>query len=205
MADQTEPLSPPLSGSPSLRTLLAFTLLVVAGFGILVPTLASGVVSTLFPWQANGSLVRAGDRVVGSVLVAQPFTSAGDFQPRPSAAGFDPMAASGSNQARSNPALVQCIAEARRALALRDGIAPHLVPDDLITQSGSGLDPDISRAGAEVQVTRVAAARGLSPDRVRALVAQHVRGPQWGLFGPARVNVLELNLALDALAPASNA
>ena len=109
------------------------------------------------------------------------------------------MAAAGSNQARSNPALQQRIAEAVTAVAAREGIAATSVPFDLVTQSGSGLDPHVSVAAARVQIARVAKARGVPVDAVAGLVEQHIEPPQFGLLGPPRVNVLQLNLALDAL------
>jgi K+-transporting ATPase ATPase C chain len=109
------------------------------------------------------------------------------------------MALAGSNQARSNPDLRQRIADTRAAVAAREGIAPEAVPGDLLTQSGGGIDPHISPEGARIQIARVARARGLSSAQLEALVANQVEGPQFGLFGQPRVNVLELNLALDAL------
>jgi K+-transporting ATPase ATPase C chain len=108
------------------------------------------------------------------------------------------MSAAGSNQARTNPDLRKRIAETIAAVAARDGIAARDVPGELVTQSGGGLDPDLSPAGAQVQIARVAAARNLAPEKVAELVAAHTQGPQFGLLGEPRVNVLELNLALDA-------
>jgi K+-transporting ATPase ATPase C chain len=179
------------AGGLALATLLLF--------GFLYSLAGAGLGRLLFPHQATGSLVGQGDRIVGSALVAQPFADDGYFHPRPSAANYDPMAAAGSNQARSNPDLRKRIAEARAAVAARDGIAPGDVPGDLLTESGSGLDPDITPAGARVQAARVAKARGLDPAVVERLLAAHVRGSRFGL-GEPRVNVLELNLALDAVA-----
>lgn len=183
-----------------MRAACGLALATLVLFGFLYSLAGAGLGSLLFPRQANGSLLAHGDRIVGSALVAQPFAGAGYFQPRPSAANYDPMAAAGSNQARSNPDLRKRIAEARAAVAARDGIAPGDVPAELLTQSGSGLDPDVTPEGARVQATRVAKARGLDPALVGRLVAAHVRGPQFGLLGEPRVNVLELNLALDAVA-----
>lgn len=174
--------------------LLPLLVLACAALYSLVSTLLAGA---LFPAQANGSLLERDGRVLGSALVAQPFAAPGYFQPRPSAAKFDPMAAAGSNQAQSNPDLQQRIADARAALAARDGVDPAQVPDDLLTQSGSGLDPDISVAAAQQQVARVAKARALPDARVAALVATHTRDRQFGVLGQPRVNVLALNLALD--------
>ena len=131
--------------------------------------------------------------------MAQPFADARYFQPRPSAANYDPMAAAGSNMARSNPALRKRIAEGVIAVAKRDGIAPSAVPMELVTQSGGSLDPHVSPTGARVQVARVAKARGLDPAVVQRLVDAETETPQFGLLGQPRVNVLRLNLALDAL------
>ncbi|MEB1530296.1 potassium-transporting ATPase subunit KdpC [Xanthomonas sp. WHRI 7945] len=171
--------------------------LLVLGAAALYSLLATLFAGALFPAQANGSLLQRDGRVLGSALVAQPFAAPGYFQPRPSAAKFDPMAAAGSNQARSNPELQQRIADARTALAARDGVTPAQVLDDLLTQSGSGLDPDISVAAAQQQVARVAKARELPVATVAALVAAQVQPRQFGVLGQPRVNVLALNLALD--------
>ncbi|WP_369976907.1 potassium-transporting ATPase subunit KdpC [Xanthomonas bundabergensis] len=171
--------------------------LLVLGAAALYSLLSTVVAGALFPAQANGSLLERDGRVRGSALVAQPFAAPGYFQPRPSAAKFDPMAAAGSNQARSNPELQQRIADARAALAARDGVAPAQVPDDLLTQSGSGLDPDISVAAAQQQVARVAEARALPAATVAALVAAQAQPRQFGVLGQPRVNVLALNMALD--------
>jgi len=173
--------------------------LLVLGAALLYSLLATVVAGALFPAQADGSLLQQRDgRVLGSALVAQPFAAPGYFQPRPSGAKFDPMAAAGSNQARSNPELLKRIADARASVAARDGVAPAQVADDLLTQSGSGMDPDISVAAAQQQVARVAKARGLPEARVAALVAAQTQPRQFGVLGQPRVNVLALNLALDA-------
>lgn len=183
-----------------LRAPLLFAGVILAGMGLAYSLGGAVLGGALFPAQARGSLVEQGGKVVGSALLAQPFEDARYFQPRPSAANYDPMAAAGSNQARSNPDLVERIAEARAAVAARDGVAAADVPGDLVTQSGGGLDPHVSPAGARVQVTRVARARGLSAAQVQALVDRHTEGVQFGLLGQPRVNVLRLNLALDAVA-----
>ena len=171
--------------------------LLVLGAAALYSLLATLLAGTLFPAQANGSLLQRDGRVLGSALVAQPFAAPGYFQPRPSAAKFDPMAAAGSNQARSNPELQQRIADARASVAARDGVAAAQVADDLLTQSGSGLDPDISVAAAQQQIARVAKARELPVATVAALVAAQAQPRQFGVLGQPRVNVLALNLALD--------
>ncbi|WP_371183212.1 potassium-transporting ATPase subunit KdpC [Xanthomonas sacchari] len=179
------------------RAVLVLPLLVLAS-AALYSLLATVLAGALFPEQANGSLRSHDGRVVGSVLVAQPFAAAGYFQPRPSGAKYDPMSAAGSNQARSNPDLRKRLDDTRQVVAAREGIDPAQVPDDLITQSGSGMDPDISVDAAHIQVARVAAARGLPPQTVAALVAAQTQPRQFGVLGEPRVNVLALNLALDA-------
>lgn len=182
-----------------LRAPLVFTAIVLLLFGLGYALAGTGLGRVLFPAEATGSTRVVDGRVVGSMLLAQPFADARYFQPRPSAANYDPMAASGSNQARSNPALIARIAEARQAVAARDGIAEADVPTELITQSGGGLDPDLTPAGARVQIARVARARGLDPTVVAKLVDAAIEPPQFGVLGQPRVNVLWLNLALDAL------
>ena len=182
----------------SLRGAIAFTVLILLGFGLLYSLVGAVLGRALFPHQATGSIVTVEGRARGSELVAQPFADARYFQPRPSAAGYDPMAAAGSNLARSNPDLRKRIGELTREVSRREGIAPSRVPADLVTQSGSGLDPHLSPAAVQVQIARVAKARGLGDAEVAVLVARHVEAPTWGVLGEPRVNVLELNLALDA-------
>ena len=188
----------PIDDTVSLRPALGLALLALLGFGLLYSLAGTGLGRLLFPQQATGSLVERDGTIVGSTLVAQPFAGDGYFQPRPSAANYDPMAAAGSNQARSNPDLRKRIDETRAAVAAREDIAPDRVPIELITQSGGGLDPHITPDGAQVQIARVARARGLTPSQVEVLIAANTEGPQFGVFGQPRVNVLELNLALDA-------
>lgn len=195
----THPTSnPALDDGGALRGSFVLALVILLGFGAWYSALGAGIGSMLFPVQARGSLVERDGKVVGSSLVAQPFTHAHYFRPRPSAAGHDPMAAAGSNQSRTNPDLRARIGAAVAEVAAREGVAEEAVPADLVTQSGSGLDPHISPAGARIQVARVAAARGLPVDAVQRLVAAHTLPMQFGLLGQPRVNVLELNLALDA-------
>ena len=181
-----------------LRASLVFAVVILLGMGLLYSLTGTVIGSLLFPQQATGSIVNRDGKPIGSLLVAQPFADARYFQPRPSAAGYNPMSAAGSNQARSNPDLRKRIDETRAAVAARDGIAAQDVPGELVTQSGGGLDPDISPAGTRVQIARVAQARGLDRAEVERLVAKHVQEPQFGLLGQPRVNVLALNLALDA-------
>jgi len=200
------PQSPAMPASPSptparglWRGALGFAFAAFLGGGLLYPLAGVGLGQALFAHAANGSLIERSGRVLGSTLVAQPFEAARYFRPRPSAAGFNPMAAAGSNQARTHPELRPRIETDRAAVAAREGIEPAAVPADLITQSASGLDPHISPAAAAVQVARVAQARGLSTDEVRALVERHTAVPPPGLPGEPHVNVLMLNLALDDL------
>ena len=182
----------------SLRAPIAFALVILLGMGLLYSLVGTVIGRTVFPQQATGSLLIRDGQVIGSSLIAQPFASPRYFQPRPSAAGYNPMAAAGSNQARTNPDLRKRTGEAVAAIASREGIATQDVPAELATQSGSGLDPDISPAGAQVQIARVAQARGMDAKRLAELVAAHTQGPQFGFLGEPRVNVLQLNLALDA-------
>lgn len=199
MSTQTRSNSLPVLNDRGVwRASVGLTLFTLLGAGLAYSLVATGITGVLFPTQATGSLVEHDGRVVGSALVAQPFTDARWFQPRPSAASYDPMAAAGSNQARSNPALIERIATTRAEVAARDGIAPEAVAGDLLTQSGGGLDPHISVAAARQQVARVARARNLPDAQVQALVDAQTEGPQFGVFGQPRVNVLQLNLALEA-------
>ena len=183
----------------AVRASLTFAFVILLGMGLLYSLASTAIGRALFSQQATGSLVTHDGKQVGSSLVAQPFADARYFQPRPSAAGYNPMSAAGSNQARTNPDLRKRIAETTAAVAAREGIAAQDVPGELVTQSGSGLDPDLSQAGAQVQIARVAKARNMDPKRLAELVAAHTQGPQFGLLGQPRINVLQLNLALDAL------
>jgi len=176
---------------------LGVSSLLLLGLAYAVAT--TSVSRLLFPAQADGSLLIRDGQVRGSRLIAQPFVGDGYFQARPSAANYDPMAAAGSNMARSNPALQERVQAAITAVAAREGVPATQVPGDLVTQSGAGMDPEISPAAAQVQVARVARSRGLPAERVAALVQANTLGPQWGVFGQARVNVMTLNLALEDL------
>lgn len=197
---------PAVSDQGLLRGAIGLAIVSLLGFGLLYPLAGVGLGQALFPKPANGSLIERDGQVVGSSLVAQPFADARYFQPRPSAAGFNPMGVSGSNQARTNPDLRQRVEETRAAVAAREGVDPASVPSDLVTQSGGGIDPHISPAAAAIQVVRVARARGIERNVVDGLVARYTEPPQLGLLGQPRVQVLELNLALDALAaPATRA
>ena len=168
--------------------------------GVIYPLLITAVAQTVFRWQANGSLVEKDGKAVGSSLIGQPFDSPRYFWARPSASGpgpYNAAASTGSNLGPTNRALLDAVKGRVQAIhqAHPDQAGP--VPADLVTASASGLDPHISPAAAEYQVLLVAKARGLSPDAVRRLVADHTEGRTLGLLGEPRVNVLELNLALD--------
>ena len=192
-AAKTAPLQQHGAWRPAL--MLGAVSLLLLGLAYALAT--TSVSRLLFPAQGNGSLLVRDGQVRGSTLVAQPFKGDGYFQARPSAANYDPMAAAGSNLARSNPALQERVQASIATVAAREGVSPAQVPGDLVTQSGAGMDPELSPAAAQVQVARVARARGLAVDRVAALVQAHTLGPQWGVFGQPRVNVMALNLALD--------
>jgi len=181
---------------PAIMLLVVFTVLL----GIVYPAVMTGVSRVLFPAQASGSLLREGGRVVGSSLIGQPFDDSRYFWGRPSATGplpYNAAASTGSNLGPSNPALHDAVAARVAALRAADPGNEALVPIDLVTASGSGLDPHISPAAAYYQVARVARVRGLSALRVRALVDTTVEGRTLGMIGEPRVNVLRLNLALD--------
>ena len=181
---------------------ISFTLVTTVLFGIIYPLVVTGLAQVLFPKQANGELIQAGGKLVGSHLIGQPFTAPGYFWSRPSAAGaagYDPTASGGSNLGPTNKALIDRVNASVQTLQPTNPGAP--IPADLVTTSGSGLDPDISPASAEFQVPRVAKERGMSEEDVRALVAKHTLGRQFGFLGEARVNVLDLNLDLDTAHP----
>ncbi|SMF05401.1 K+-transporting ATPase ATPase C chain [Tistlia consotensis] len=167
--------------------------------GVAYPLGVTALAQLVFPDQAHGSLVERDGRVIGSRLVGQPFAGAGYFHPRPSAAGagYDAAASGGSNLGPTSSALLARVNAAAGRLSDEAGGLP--VPVDLVTTSGSGLDPDISPAAAQFQAPRVAGARGLTLLQVRRLVRAQTAGRTFGLFGEPRVNVLQLNLALDAL------
>lgn len=175
--------------------IMVFSLL---GLGFVYSLAGVGLGQTLFPRKAAGSLVAVNGRVVGSALVAQWFESPQYFRARPSAANYDPMAAAGSNQARSNPALLARLAAEATAVAAREGVAAEMVQAGLVTQSGSGLDPELSPAAARQQAARVATTRGIALDEVLAMIDATTTGRSLGFLGEPRVNVLVLNIALDA-------
>jgi len=183
---------------PALAFLAAFTLLT----GVLYPLLVTAVAQTLFPHQANGSLIERDGVILGSELIGQPFDDPAYFWGRPSLtqpSPYNAAASAGSNIAPSNPALAERVAARIEALAAADPTNRQPIPVDLVTASGSGLDPHISLAAAEYQIARVAVMRGLDTAVVRRLVTEHTEGRTLGVLGEPRVNVLRLNLALDAL------
>jgi K+-transporting ATPase ATPase C chain len=185
----------------NLLVAVRFTLITTVVFGLLYPLVVTMFSQWIFPHQANGSLVVKDGKVIGSKLIAQAFTGDQYVHPRPSAAGsgYDPTSSSGSNLAPTNQALVTRVQQDVAKLQKENPGAA--IPADLVTTSGSGLDPDISPAAADFQIPRVAKARGISPDDLRRIVARHTQPRQLGLLGEPRVNVLELNLDLDASAP----
>jgi potassium-transporting ATPase KdpC subunit len=180
---------------------VVYTLVTTVIFGLIYPLVVTGMSQWLFPAQANGSLIVKNGQVVGSRLIGQSFSGAKYFHSRPSAAGngYDPTASGGSNLGPTNQALVTRVQQDVAQWQQQNPGVP--IPADLVTASGSGLDPDISPASAEFQVPQVAKARGISVDEVRRLVAKHTLGREWGMFGEPRVNVLELNLDLDQSFP----
>lgn len=192
----------PMKSIALLRPAASVLVALTAITGLLYPLVVTGLGAGLFPAQAAGSLVARDGVVLGSALIGQNFSDPRHFWGRPSATTPQPyngLGSGGSNLGPLNPALVDAVRARVQALQQADPDNKLPVPIDLVTSSASGLDPDISPAAARYQVARVARARGLDAARVEQLVEQHTRARQWGLFGERRVNVLELNLALDAL------
>ena len=181
------------------KTSILFTIVTTVLLGLGYPLFVTGIAAVIFPHQAAGSLILKDGQIIGSELLAQSFTSDKYFHPRPSAAGngYDATSSGGSNLAQSNKALVTRIQGSIDQLSKEN--PGHPVPIDLVTTSGSGLDPDITPNAAFFQVLRVAKARGIGEDRLRQLIEQHITRRQLGVLGEPRVNVLDLNLALDEL------
>jgi K+-transporting ATPase ATPase C chain len=185
-----------------LRPALLMTLVLCVITGAVYPGVITGLAQLLFPRQANGSIVTINGKVVGSALIGQPFTKPEYFHSRPSAAGngYDATASSGTNKGPTDKKLADTlIAQAVDSAIKNDGVVKGQIPSDMVTSSGSGLDPDISPANAYLQVARVARARSADSAKVRALVNSHVQGRQFGFFGEPRVNVLLLNIGLDSM------
>ncbi|NTU56063.1 MAG: potassium-transporting ATPase subunit KdpC [Anaerolineales bacterium] len=180
---------------PAITLLVLFTLIT----GVVYPVLVTGIAQMAFPHQANGSLIEKDGVVIGSELIGQQFDDPIYFWGRPSAAGYNAAASSGSNYGAMNPALLDSVQARIDALKAADPDNTLPIPVDLVTASGSGLDPHISVASALYQVHRVASARGLDEADVVALVDQYTEGRQFGFLGEPRVNVLLLNLALDEI------
>ena len=187
--------------SKLIRSAIVMLLVMTVITGVAYPLAVTGLAQVLFPSQANGSLIVKDGKPVGSTLIGQSFDDPKYFWGRPSATSPQPnngTSSSASNQGPTNPALTDAVKQRIEALHAADPNNTALVPVDLVTASGSGLDPEISPAAAEYQVARVAKVRGLSESQVRAMVAMATAGRQFGMLGEPRVNVLKLNLALDA-------
>jgi potassium-transporting ATPase KdpC subunit len=183
---------------PAVTLLALMTLLV----GIVYPLVITGATKALFPHQAAGSLIYQDGKLIGSTLIGQSFSDPKYFWGRPSATTPQPyngLASTGSNLGPLNPALIDAVKANAKALHDADPDNQRRVPVDLVTASASGLDPEVSLAGAEYQAARVARVRHLEPTQVEALINSHARGRLWGFIGEPRINVLELNLALDRL------
>jgi K+-transporting ATPase ATPase C chain len=186
-----------------LKPAFVVFVLLTALTGAAYPALITGLAQTLFQDQANGSLIVEDGKIRGSRLIGQPFSDPGHFWSRPSATApmpFNAAASGASNQGPLNPALEEAVKGRIDALQASDPTQMAAIPVDLVTASGSGLDPHISVAAARWQAPRIARVRHLPEEQVRALIAQHTEGRQLGVLGEPRVNVLELNLALDKLA-----
>lgn len=188
------------SVSSQLLTALRAAMVFLVLCGLLYTGVATFLGGLLFPHQATGSLIERNGEIVGSSLVGQPFESQKYFYGRPSAANYDPTATGGSNLAPSNPELRERAHGDSKRIQAKEGVSASRIPVDLLAASGAGLDPHISPAATRLQAPRVAAARGLPEQTVLAAIERQIQGPQWGVFGQSRVNVLLLNLALDDLA-----
>ena len=188
--------------SAQIRSSILLAVLFTILTGLVYPAVVTGIAQLAMPVKANGSLIESGGKPIGSELIGQAFADPKHFWSRPSATSpypYNAASSTGSNQGPTNPGLIDAVKDRIKALRDADPDNKAPVPVDLVTASGSGLDPHISPAAAEYQVPRVAKARGLAPERVRALVAQYTQGRQLGFLGEPVVNVLQLNLALDKL------
>jgi len=191
-----------------IRPAVSVTLVLMVITGLIYPAAVTGIAQLIFPRQANGSLITAGGRVVGSSLIGQSFAGAEYFHPRRSAAGagYDDTLSAGTNKGPTDRKLADTLVAAMvdSIVATDGGVRGH-IPSDMATASASGLDPHISPANAALQIVRVASARGMSPETVRQLVTRYTEGRQLGFLGDPRVNVLRLNLALDSMFGGDNA
>jgi K+-transporting ATPase ATPase C chain len=195
-----------------IRAVLLSTLLIILGTGVAYPLLVAGIARLLFPRQAQGSLIRRHGEFIGSRLIGQTFHSPSHFWTRPSAtttldgspSPYNAANSGGSNLSPSNPEMQRLVEERIQGLRQADPGSQTSIPMDLITASGSGLDPHISPEAAEYQAHRVATALGLNETRILELIRKHTEGPQFGVLGTPQVNVLELNLALDELCPSGH-
>ena len=188
-----------------IRQGILFTVVTMVLLGGGYNLLLWGVGQVVFPVQAEGSLIRRADgTVVGSRLIAQKFTRPEYFQPRPSGVDYNAASTGGTNYGPSNPDHLKTVQERLDAVMTQEHVAAGRVPSEMVTASGAGLDPHLPPAAAEIQAPRVASARGVPADRILALIAEHTETPMLGLFGRPRVNVLELNLALDETLPAAS-
>ena len=183
----------------NLVTAILMTIATTVLLGVIYPLVVTGIAQVLFPKQANGELIEVNGKVVGSRLIAQPFTGPGYFHPRPSAVAYDPTNSNGSQLGPTNQKLIDRVKGDVAAARADNPSAP--VPVDLVTASASGFDPDITPATAEFQLARVARERGTTVGQLRALVVRHTEGRQLRVLGEPRVNVLELNLNLDQRFP----
>jgi K+-transporting ATPase ATPase C chain len=177
---------------------LLFTIVTMLLFGGVYHLLMWGIGRVVFPSQAEGSLIRRADgTVIGSSLIAQPFTRPEYFHPRPSGVDYNAASTGGTNYGPSNPDHLKAVAERLDAVSKDEGVPAEQVPSEMVTASGGGLDPHIPPNAAELQLARVARARNADAEQIRELVRAHTEGPFLGVFGRDRVNVLELNIALD--------
>ena len=182
-----------------IRASIGLSVISLGLCGFLYSSVATGLGQLIFPNQANGSMIELDGKILGSSLVAQPFQDPQYFQARPSAAHYDLMAMAGSNMARTNPELTKVIAQRIADIEAKDHVSPKQIPSDLVTASGSGIDPEISIQAAMIQVKRVALQRHLTDQQVIKLIQEQTLKPTLVFLGQERINVLELNLALDQI------
>lgn len=186
-----------------VQNAVTLLLLMTALTGLVYPLALTGIAQTVFPYQANGSLIEKNGVPVGSDLIGQNFSADGYFHSRPSVAGsdgYDASASSGSNLGPTSTKLIDTIKERVAAVREKNSLGPHaMIPSDMVTASASGLDPHISLEAAYMQAQRVAQTRNISVTAVYSIIDKHIEGRKWGLFGEQRVNVLRLNLTLDSL------